>query len=91
MTETIRQPEHRDMRGSREQFADDEAAASEAQRHTARMARIIDYTPIGERGSPCLNGCMFCGEYGCMLHGSKIVDLLQKCEKYKNWYEGAKP
>jgi len=77
------------MRGSREQFADEEAAASEAQQHTARMARIIDYTPIGERSSPCLNGCMRLGEFGCMAYGNKILDRLT-CVDYRNWQENVK-
>lgn len=77
-------PERPDPCSEGQIFRDDESAAGEAQRHTERMARMIDYTPIGERDSPCLNGCMFNGEYGCMIYKSRIIDMV-KCEKYKEW------
>lgn len=67
------------------EFICQEERTREAQAYNEREARIIDYTPINERDSPCLNGCMTHGIYGCMAYGGHISDMMKKCEKYKDW------
>lgn len=78
-----------DSRSAGQIFADDEALRAEDQRYSDRMARVIDYTPIEERGSPCLTTCKWFGEHGCMIYGGKIADLM-KCEDYRKWVEARK-
>ena len=78
-----------DSRSAGQVFADDEASRREDQQHSTRMARTIDYTPIGERDNPCLTGCLQFGEHGCGIYGSKIADLM-KCEEYRKWQEARK-
>lgn len=66
-------------------FRCQEEITREHQAYNEREARIIDYTPINERDSPCLNGCMIHGIYGCMVYGGQIANMVRKCEKYRNW------
>lgn len=53
----------------------------------SRMDRIIDYTPIDERGKPCLNDCgWFSVRFaGCSLYGGRIIPCVEKCAEYRSW------
>ncbi len=76
-----------DNRSEAEKFADQEATTREHIRHNERMQRLIDYTPIYERDSPCMNWGKFCvqyGEHGCFRYGGKH-ETLKGCPKWKEW------
>lgn len=74
-----------DTRSASQKQSDYEESARDWQNYLNRMARMKDYAPIEERDSPCLNGCVEYGIYGCRRYKGGIVENVKQCEKYRNW------